>query len=113
MSDHIKLRKAGGTYSIRAAGAVLGESSNVIELSEGDYAPVYYVPRADLAMALFDQTDHASDCPHKGTASYFTLQAKSGPISNAAWSYETPKAGLEQIAGHLAFYQDKVTVEQI
>lgn len=112
MSDHITLRKAPGSFSIRAMGAVLGESSNVIELVEGSYAPVLYVPRSDLAMALFDKTDHSTHCPHKGDASYFTLQAKSGPVTNAAWSYETPNDGLEQIAGHLAFYPDKVTVEQ-
>ncbi len=111
MSDHIKLTALTGTYSIRAAGAVLGESANVIELREGDYAPVLYVPRADLAMAFFDKTATSTHCPHKGDASYYTLQAKSGPISDAAWSYETPKAGLEQIAGHLAFYPEKVTVE--
>ena len=113
MSDHIKLRKASGTYSIRAAGAVLGESSNVIELSEGDLAPVFYIPRSDLAMAFFDATDLSTNCPYKGDASYFTIQAKSGPIENAAWSYETPIAGLEAITGHLAFYPDKVTVEEI
>ena len=113
MSDHIKLSNVDGTYSIRAAGAVLGESSNVIELREGDYAPVLYVPRADLAMAFFDKTDHATHCPHKGDASYYTIQAKSGPINNAAWSYETPKDGLEDIAGHLAFYTDKVTLEAV
>ncbi len=113
MADHIKLHKAKGTFSIRAAGAVLGESSNVIELVEGSYPSVFYVPRADLAMAFFDATEHTSVCPHKGTASYFTIQAKSGPIENAAWSYETPNAGLESIAGHLAFYPEKVTVEEL
>jgi len=111
MSDHITLKPATGTYSIRAAGAVLGESANVIELHEGGHAPVLYVPRADLAMAFFDKTSSTSHCPHKGDASYFTLQAKSGPIPDAAWSYETPKAGLEQIAGHLAFYPNKITIE--
>lgn len=111
MSDHITLKLATGTYSIRAAGAVLGESANVVELREGGHAPVLYVPRADLAMAFFDKTSRTSHCPHKGDASYFTLQAKSGPITDAAWSYETPKAGLEQIAGHLAFYPDKITIE--
>lgn len=113
MSDHIKLHSLSGTYSIRAAGAVLGESSNVVELNEGDYAPVLYVPRDDLAMDFFDKTDHSTACPHKGDASYYTLQAKSGAIKNAAWSYEDPIAGLEKIAGHLAFYSDKVTVEEI
>lgn len=112
MGEYITLRKADGNFSIRAGGAVLGESSNVIELSEGSYNPVLYVPREDLAMALFDKSDHSSHCPHKGDASYYTLQAKSGPIENAAWSYETPKEGLENITGHLAFYPDKVTVEK-
>ena len=113
MSDHIKLRTVSGTYSIRAAGAVLGESANVIELSEGDQAPVFYVPRQDLAMEFFDKTDHTTTCPHKGDASYYTFQAKSGPFKNAAWSYETPIKGLEAITGHLAFHADKVTVEEI
>ncbi|WP_298261544.1 DUF427 domain-containing protein [uncultured Litoreibacter sp.] len=113
MASNIKLRNATGKYSIRAAGAVLGESSNVVELQEGDLAPVLYVPRADLAMAFFDKTDTSSHCPHKGDASYYTLQAKSGPIKDAAWSYEAPLDGLEAIAGHLAFYTDKVTVEAV
>lgn len=113
MANHIELRAAPGKYSIRAAGAVLGESSNVIELIEGDYAPVIYIPRADLAMAFFDKSENSTHCPHKGDASYYTLQAKSGPIVDAAWSYETPIAGMEAIAGHLAFYADKVTVEAV
>ena len=113
MANQIKLRTAPGKYSIRAAGAVLGESSNVIELSEGEMAPVLYVPRNDLAMAFFDKTDTSTHCPHKGDATYYTLEAKSGPIPNAAWSYESPNDGLEGIAGHLAFYPDKVTVEEV
>ena len=113
MANQIKLRNAPGKYSIRAAGAVLGESSNVIELSEGDLPPVFYVPRADLAMAFFDKTDTSTHCPLKGDATHYTLEAKSGPIPDAAWSYETPVAGLETIAGHLAFYPDKVTVEEV
>jgi uncharacterized protein (DUF427 family) len=113
MSDHIKLHTLSGTYSIRAAGAVLGESNSVIELSEGDYPAVLYVPRDDLAMDFFDRSEHTTTCPHKGEASYYTLQAKSGPIKNAAWSYEAPIEGMEKITGHLAFYADKVTVEEI
>lgn len=113
MANQIKLRNASGKYSIRAAGAVLGESNNVIELSEGDLAPVLYVPRADLAMAFFDKTDTSTHCPHKGDASYYTLEAKSGPIKDAAWSYETPNEDMAAIAGHLAFNTSKVTVEEV
>ncbi len=113
MADHIKTRTAPGTWVVRAGGAVLGESTKAVELTEGSYPPVIYFPRDDIAMAFLDKTDKSTRCPHKGDASYYTIQAKSGPIADAAWSYETPKEGLEAIAGHLAFYTDRVTVEQL
>ena len=34
-------------------------------------------------------------------------------IADAAWSYETPLKGVEAIGGYLAFYSNKVTVEQL
>jgi uncharacterized protein (DUF427 family) len=113
MSDHIKIRPATGTWVVRAAGAVLGESQNALELTEGDYPPVIYFPRADLAMAFFDTTDMTSTCPYKGNARYFTIEAKSGPIPNAAWSYEDPKPAVADIKGYLAFYHEKIAVEQV
>lgn len=113
MADHIKTRAATGTWVVRAAGAVLGESTNAIELIEGDYPPVIYIPRADIAMAFLEPTDVSSTCPYKGKASYFTIIAKSGPIANAAWSYEDPIDAVAAIKDHLAFYADKVAVEQV
>ncbi len=113
MSDHIKITDAAGTWVVRAGGAVLGESNAALELTEGDYAPVIYFPRANIAMAFLDISDRTSTCPHKGTASYYSIVTKSRTIEDAAWSYETPKPGMERIAGHLAFYPDKVTVERV
>ena len=52
MADHITIRKAPGTWTVRAGGAVLGESDNALELSEGDYPFVIYFPRGDIAMAF-------------------------------------------------------------
>ena len=113
MADHIRTRRADGTWVVRAGGAVLGESTNAIELSEGSYDPVIYFPRADIAMAFLEPSDKTSHCPHKGDASYYGIAAKSGLIENAAWSYESPLEAVNEIAGHLAFYADKVTVEQL
>jgi uncharacterized protein (DUF427 family) len=113
MADHIKIRPATGTWVVRAAGAVLGESKSALELTEGDNTPVIYFPRDDLAMAFFDQTEMTATCPYKGEASYFTIEAKSGPIPNAAWSYETPKDEVAEIKNHIAFYHEKVAVEQV
>ncbi|ETX28232.1 DUF427 domain-containing protein [Roseivivax isoporae] len=114
MSDDIRIRPAEGTWVVRAGGAVLGESANALELSEKGHAEVIYFPRADIAMALLDRTDHTTTCPRKGTANYFSIMSKSKTYENAAWTYEDPKAGAERIAGYIAFYeQDEVMVEQL
>jgi uncharacterized protein (DUF427 family) len=110
MADHIKIRQAPGTYVIRADGALIGESSRALELSEGSSPPVIYVPREDVAMALLDASDRKSTCPWKGQASYYSIVTGSRILKDAVWSYETPKDDMAQIAGHLAFYTDRVTV---
>ncbi len=114
MTSNITITPAAGTWVVRAGGAVLGESSRALELVEGDYPPVIYFPRDDIAMAFLDASDRRTTCPHKGEASYFSIMSKSRTYENAAWSYESPKDDVAQIAGHLAFYvQDGVAVEQV
>ena len=110
----ITIRKAEGNWVVRAGGAILGESNNALELVEGDYPPVIYFPRNDIAMAFLDQTEKSSHCPHKGDATYFSVVTKSTTLENAVWSYETPLEEVARIKGHLAFYTGSgVTVEKI
>ncbi len=114
MAQQIKITKADGTWSVRAGGAVLGETDNALELVEGDYPAVIYFPRDDIAMAFLDASDKTTHCPHKGDASYFSVVTKSTTLKDVAWSYEEPKPEVARIKGHLAFYTDgDVTVEQI
>ncbi|EAQ12012.1 MULTISPECIES: DUF427 domain-containing protein [Maritimibacter] len=113
MADHIKIRKATGKWVVRAGGAVLGETQNALELIEGDYAPVIYFPREDIAMSFLDASDTKTHCPWKGDASYYSIPTKSTVIKDAAWSYEDPKDDMAQIKGYLAFYTDRVTVEEL
>lgn len=113
MTDDISIRQMPGTWVVRAGGAVLGESRRALELSEGSLPPVIYFPREDLAMALLEPSDTRTTCPKKGEAVYFSIVAKSGTIADAAWSYETPHDAVAAIAGHIAFYPDKATVEDV
>lgn len=113
MPEHIKIRQAPGTYVVRAGGAVLGESKAALELTEGDYPPVIYFPREDLAMAFLDKTATTSTCPFKGEATHYAIQTKSVLIEDAGLSYETPKKGMERISGYLAFHPQKAAVEML
>lgn len=114
MDDYIKINQANGTWVVRAAGAVIAESKQALELNEGSYPAVIYFPQTDIAMAFLEPSDKGSHCPHKGDAVYYSIHSKSGEIPNAAWCYDTPLPAVAPIAGHLAFYQsDRVTVEKL
>lgn len=114
MSNAITITKANGTWVVRAGGAVLGETSDALELVEGDLRPVIYFPRADVATAFLDPSDHTTHCPHKGDATHYSIVTKSTTLKNAAWSYENPLEDVARIKGYLAFYKgDKVAIEQV
>lgn len=109
----IIIRPARGTYSVRAQGAVIGETTRALSLTEGEYPPVIYIPREDLQMVFFDASDKVTTCPWKGEANYFHLVGKNRRQENVAWSYESPLADVAEIKDHLAFYTDAVTVEVV
>ena len=113
MGDHITIRNASGTWVVRASGAVLGESANALELVEAGYPPVIYFPREDIGMSFLEKTDSITHCPYKGDATYYTVSGPDGDSIDAAWSYEAPIDQVNQIAGYLAFYPDRVAVEKL
>jgi uncharacterized protein (DUF427 family) len=114
MTSDIRIRPAPGRWSVRSGGAVLGESLNALELTEGAREPVIYFPRKDIAMAMLDRTSKTTHCPKKGDAAYFTIVNRSARVENAAWTYEQPLPDVAEIKDYLAFEQsDMVKVEQV
>ena len=113
MTD-ITITEASGTWTVRAEGAIIGESSNALELREEGHAPVVYFPRADITMSFFNPVAHSSVCPAKGTASYYSIITKSRTIEKAAWSYEDPSVEMNQIKEHLAFHiSEFIAIDQV
>jgi uncharacterized protein (DUF427 family) len=95
-------------------GHTVADSKHALVLRESSYRPVFYIPRADADMAMLEPTSHASHCPYKGDASYFSIRAGDRVATNAVWSYEEPFPAMAEIAGHLAFYPDRVdAIEEV
>ncbi|WP_039020145.1 DUF427 domain-containing protein [Halocynthiibacter namhaensis] len=113
MTNTIKITPVSGLCTVRAGGAILGESRAAWELREGDLEPVIYFPAGDIATAFLDDSDTTSHCPQKGDARYYSIQTKSTVIEDAAWYYADPVLAVSAIKGHIAFFTDKVTVEKI
>lgn len=112
--DHpITISPATQRIRVSVAGLPIAESGNALVLREASYQAVYYIPRGDADLAALVRSVHTSHCPYKGDASYFSIRTASGLIGNAVWSYERPYPAVAVIAGHLAFYPDKVTIEKL
>merc|ERR1711871_748948 len=70
-----------------------------------------YFPMDSLDMQYFKPSTHTSRCPYKGTATYFDVVVDGQVNKNAAWVYKTPKAGMENIANHVAFWKGVVVTK--
>ena len=97
---------------VLADGVVIADTTHALTLKEASYPAVQYVPRQDANMALLSRTERTTHCPYKGDANYFSVTAGGKAIENSVWTYETPFPAMAEISGHLAFYPDKVTIEQ-
>jgi uncharacterized protein (DUF427 family) len=112
--DHpIDVEPFNGHVRVTYAQHTVADTSHALELREASYAPVYYVPLADVDHAALRPSETTSRCPYKGTASYYdvidphTLQA----VNDAVWHYPDPYAAVGEIAEYVAFYPDKVEIE--
>jgi uncharacterized protein (DUF427 family) len=107
--DHpITITPTEGQVQVWFAGRKLADSRHALTLKEASYPAVQYIPRADVDMTALTATDHHTHCPYKGDASYFSIAAEGKSAANAVWSYEHPFEAVAPIAGHLAFYPDRV-----
>ena len=113
MSAKFTVTPATGVHVVRAGGAVIAETSRALILREAGCEPVVYFPREDAGMEFLDPSDTRTTCPHKGEATHYHIAAKSGPIKDAAWSYQSPLAEAGAIAGFVAFYGEKAIIEAL
>ena len=98
---------------VTAGDIVIAETSKALTLKEARYPAVQYLPREDANMALLERTERTTHCPYKGDASYYSIKADGKTLDNAIWTYETPFPAMTEISGHLAFYPDKVKIEEV
>ncbi len=64
-------------------GRTVADTHRALTLREAMLPPVQYIPREDADMALFARTSHATHCPYKGDAAYFSLTVDGRRSENA------------------------------
>ena len=81
-------------------GAVLAESNQCV-LVEGNH---YFPPQSVHKEYLRTSNTH-TECPWKGTASYYHIEVNGERNSDAAWFYPEPRAAARNIKDHVAFWK--------
>ena len=84
---------------------VIAESKRC-EMVEGNH---YFPPDAVKREYLKPSTTH-TECPWKGTASYYHVEVGGQRNPDAAWFYPEPRAAARNIKDHVAFWK-RVRVE--
>jgi uncharacterized protein (DUF427 family) len=108
--DHpITIEPAGARVVVRVGAQVVADTTRALTLREASYPLVQYIPLQDVDQAFLVASGTQTYCPYKGDASYYSIIADGGR-PDAVWSYREPYDAVADIAGHVAFYPDKVDI---
>lgn len=106
----ITIAPAPARVTVAAGGTPVAETDAALALQEAAYPTVYYIPLADVRAEVLRPSDHATYCPYKGDASYYSIATAEGELTDAVWFYSEPYPAVAAIAGHVAFYADRVDI---
>ncbi len=73
-------------------------------LHETGLLPQLYVPAEDVRSHLLRPSDRTTECPFKGRAAYWSVEAGGRSVPDGVWSYPEPIADAGWLAGWYALY---------
>ena len=97
---------------VSVGGQVIADTRNALAMREASYPTVLYVPRSDADMTALGRTERTTYCPYKGECAYYSIPGGGERARDAVWTYEAPYEAVAAIKDHLAFYPDRVTIEE-
>lgn len=106
----MKIQKSTEHFIVTVNEHCIADTQAGLWLKEG-FSKQLYIPLADVKEDYLIQSDHQTHCPFKGKASYYHLSVAGKQIDNALWYYPEPANKASDIANHVAFYKNKVTIQ--
>jgi uncharacterized protein (DUF427 family) len=91
---------------VEVAGETVAESARPCLVFEPPLPVRWYLPLADVRAELLRPSAKRSVCAYKGEASYWSVGAE----EDVAWSYPEPLREAAEVAGRVAFLDERVDV---
>ncbi|WP_157361987.1 DUF427 domain-containing protein [Haloechinothrix halophila] len=110
ISEHMRIGPLDTHVRVEIDGVAIADSRRPMVLREKGFPPRYYLPREDVRFDLLERTEATTHCPIKGDASYFSAKVGDTVHKDVVWSYESPIPEAEDVAGLVAFFDEKVDV---
>ena len=111
--DHpITIEPNAARVIVRVGDRVVADTTAALNLRESTYPAVPYIPLADVDQEVLRPTDTSTYCPYKGDAAYYSLTLPDGELADVVWTYPQPYPAVAEIAGHVAFYPNKVEITE-
>jgi uncharacterized protein (DUF427 family) len=105
----VDVRRSARPVRIEVDGDVVAATTRARLLFETNLPLRFYVPREDVRVELVPSA-RRTYCPYKGQASYWSVDAGRRGRQDLGWSYEQPLPDVVAIAGHVAFWDERVDV---
>ena len=107
----IDVRRSSRSVVVEHEGTVLAASSRPRLLFETNLPPRTYLPREDVRLDLLVPSATRTACAYKGTTTdYWAVEVEGGQPLDVAWSYQHPLPDALEIAGLVAFFDERVDV---
>ena len=85
---------------------VLAESDKTVVIENN-----HYFPKDSIIKEYFESSSTHTECPWKGTASYYTVNVNGEKNEDAAWYYPEPKEAAARIKDYVAFWKGVSIIE--
>ncbi len=92
-------------------GEVVAETNRPKLLFETGLPTRYYIPPEDVREELLVPSETKTQCPYKGVASYWSVDAGGDLSEDLIWYYPETLPTVDKIAGYLSFFNERVDLE--
>ena len=95
---------------VEVDGVVVADTRRARLLFETGLPTRYYIPKEDVRMEFLAPSEHSSQCPYKGVASYYSVVVNGKTHPDIVWYYPFPIPECPKIENLLCFYNEVVDI---